>query len=41
VRCTDRLGAAGPVEALRHAQLEALRAFPHPFAWAAFEVTAP
>jgi len=37
----DRLGAAGPVEALRQAQLEALRAFPHPFAWAAFEVTAP
>ena len=37
----DRLGAAGPVEALRQAQLEALHAFPHPFAWAAFEVTAP
>jgi CHAT domain-containing protein len=37
----DRLAAAGPVEALRQAQLEALGAFPHPFAWAAFEVTAP
>jgi CHAT domain-containing protein len=37
----DRLGAAGPVEALRQAQLEARQAFPHPFAWAAFEITAP
>jgi len=37
----DRLAAAGPVEALRQAQIETLRAFPHPFAWAAFEVTAP
>jgi CHAT domain-containing protein len=32
----DRLKGEGPVEALRHAQLDTLRAFPHPFAWAAF-----
>ena len=37
----DRLAAAGPVEALRQAQLEVRQAFPHPFAWAAFEITAP
>jgi CHAT domain-containing protein len=37
----DRLDATGVVEALRQAQLETLRVFPHPFAWAAFEVTAP
>ncbi|HSB40819.1 MAG TPA: CHAT domain-containing protein [Methylomirabilota bacterium] len=36
-----RLAAAGPVEALRQAQLDAVRAYPHPFAWAAFEITAP
>jgi CHAT domain-containing protein len=35
----DRLGAAGPVEALRQAQRETLVAFPHPFAWAAFGLT--
>jgi CHAT domain-containing protein len=29
-------GGAGPVEALRQAQIEAMRAFPHPYAWAAF-----
>jgi CHAT domain-containing protein len=34
-----RLDAAGPLEALREAQLETLRAFPHPFAWAAFGLT--
>ena len=32
----DRLKGEGPVDALRHAQLDALRTFPHPFAWAAF-----
>jgi CHAT domain-containing protein len=30
---------AGPVEALRQAQLETMRAFPHPYSWAAFELT--
>lgn len=35
----DRLDGAGPVAALRQAQIEALRAFPHPFAWAAFGLT--
>lgn len=35
----DRLDGAGPVEALRRAQLETLLAFPHPFAWAAFGLT--
>jgi CHAT domain-containing protein len=32
----ERLDSAGAVEALRQAQLETMRAFPHPFAWAAF-----
>lgn len=31
-----RLEATGPVEALRQAQLETLRAYPHPYSWAAF-----
>jgi CHAT domain-containing protein len=31
-----RLDSANPVEALRQAQLETMRTFPHPFAWAAF-----
>jgi len=31
-----RLESTGPVEALRQAQLETMRAFPHPYAWAAF-----
>jgi CHAT domain-containing protein len=35
----DRLDGAGPVTALRQAQLETQRAFPHPFAWAAFGLT--
>lgn len=35
----DRLAGAGPVEALRQAQLETIRSFPHPFAWAAFGLT--
>ena len=35
----DRLDAAGPVAALRQAQIETQRAFPHPFAWAAFGLT--
>jgi len=35
----DRLDRAGPVVALRQAQLETARAFPHPFAWAAFGLT--
>ena len=35
----DRLDAGGPVTALRQAQLETARAFPHPFAWAAFGLT--
>ena len=35
----DDLEQAGPVEALRQAQLETMRSFPQPFAWAGFEVT--
>lgn len=35
----ERLEREGPVEALRHAQLETMRTFPHPFAWAAFGLT--
>jgi CHAT domain-containing protein len=35
----DRLDGAGPVAALRQAQLDTQRAFPHPFAWAAFGLT--
>ena len=35
----DRLETAGPVAALRQAQIETQRAFPHPFAWAAFGLT--
>lgn len=31
-----RLEGTGPVEALRQAQVETMRAFPHPYAWAAF-----
>jgi CHAT domain-containing protein len=34
-----RLEGAGPVEALRQAQLETMRTFPHPYAWAAFGLT--
>ncbi len=34
-----RLDSANPVEALRQAQLETMRTFPHPFAWAAFGLT--
>ena len=37
----DRLDTLGVVAALRHAQLETMRAFAHPYAWAAFAVTAP
>jgi CHAT domain-containing protein len=35
----DRLESAGPGVALRQAQLETMRTFPHPFAWAAFGLT--
>jgi len=35
----DHRERTGPVEALRQAQLETMRAFPHPFAWAAFGLT--
>jgi CHAT domain-containing protein len=34
-----RLESSGPVEALRQAQLETMRTFPHPYAWAAFGLT--
>jgi CHAT domain-containing protein len=34
-----QLDVAGPVEALRQAQLETLLTFPHPFGWAAFGLT--
>ena len=30
------LESTGPVEALRQAQIETMRASPHPYAWAAF-----
>jgi CHAT domain-containing protein len=33
------LEGKGPVEALRQAQLETMRNFPHPYAWAAFNLT--
>jgi len=32
----NRLAGAGPVEALRQAQIEAMATFPHPYSWAAF-----
>ena len=35
----DRLPREGPVQALRRAQIDTMRAFPHPFAWAAFGLT--
>jgi CHAT domain-containing protein len=35
----QRLDSAGPLEALRQAQLETQRLFPHPFSWAAFGLT--
>lgn len=35
----DRLSGLGATEALRQAQLETMRTFPHPFAWAAFGLT--
>ncbi|MBI3825936.1 MAG: CHAT domain-containing protein [Candidatus Rokubacteria bacterium] len=35
----DRLAQAGAMEALRQAQIETMRAFPHPYAWAAFGLT--
>lgn len=35
----DHLQRAGPAEALQRAQRDTMRAFPHPFAWAAFGVT--
>src|SRR5712692_3448444 len=35
----NRLPGAGPVEALRQAQIETMATFPHPFSWAAFGLT--
>jgi CHAT domain-containing protein len=35
----NRLANAGPVEALRQAQVETMVNFPHPFSWAAFGLT--
>jgi CHAT domain-containing protein len=35
----QHLDSADPVEALRQAQLETQRVFPHPFSWAAFGLT--
>ena len=35
----SRLEKAGPAEALRHAQRETLKAFAHPYSWAAFTLT--
>jgi CHAT domain-containing protein/predicted negative regulator of RcsB-dependent stress response len=32
----SRLAGAGPVEALRQAQIETMATFPHPYSWAAF-----
>jgi CHAT domain-containing protein len=34
-----RLESAGPVEALRQAQLETMTTYPHPYQWAAFNLT--
>jgi len=34
-----RLESGGPVDALRQARLETMRAFPHHYAWAAFGLT--
>ena len=34
-----RFETLGPADALRQAQLETLRAFPHPYSWAAFGLT--
>jgi CHAT domain-containing protein len=34
-----RLEKVGPVEALRRAQRDTLRAFPHPYSWAAYSLT--
>jgi CHAT domain-containing protein len=34
-----RLEKAGPAEALRQAQRETLKAFSHPYSWAAFTLT--
>jgi CHAT domain-containing protein len=34
-----RLETAGPVEALRQAQLETMATYPHPYQWAAFNLT--
>jgi CHAT domain-containing protein len=35
----SRLESAGPVEALRQAQLETMATYPHPYQWAAFNLT--
>ncbi|HYB41078.1 MAG TPA: CHAT domain-containing protein, partial [Candidatus Methylomirabilis sp.] len=35
----EHLKETGPVSALRQAQRDTMRAFPHPFAWAAFGLT--
>jgi CHAT domain-containing protein len=34
-----KLESAGPVEALRQAQLETMTTYPHPYQWAAFNLT--
>jgi CHAT domain-containing protein len=35
----SKLESAGPVEALRQAQLETMATYPHPYQWAAFNLT--
>jgi CHAT domain-containing protein len=35
----SKLESAGPVEALRQAQLETMSTYPHPYQWAAFNLT--
>ncbi len=35
----SKLESAGPVEALRQAQLETIATYPHPYQWAAFNLT--
>jgi CHAT domain-containing protein/tetratricopeptide (TPR) repeat protein len=35
----NRLAGAGPVEALRQAQIDTMATFPHPYSWAAFGLT--
>ena len=39
IRLYGELGAHGKRDALRRAQIETMRTYPHPFFWAAFYLT--